>query len=141
MLSRTPWTPKPEVKRRQQKLSKEARNALVSHLAQRFRRAEPTQFRFEADARNSLRAGLCLSGWNWQLADVIAAEMTRRALAQVGAVRPMWVEGQPGFTTGIMLVVDRCLNCGEPLLSRVGTKFCSRSCAVRRRNITGGFEW
>jgi hypothetical protein len=99
---------------------------LVKVTATMMRSAEPTAFRMEAPTRHSLRAGLCLQGWPWIIADLQADSVVRHALRRIGARRPRWIEGQREYTDGAWRD-DLCWQCGEPLPSHA-KKFCSESC-------------
>lgn len=129
VLSRTPWAPKPKSKERRYKLTKARRRALIDAVAQLLRSGEPTVFRFMASTRYGLRVGFIIKhGWPWVVADVIAAGIVSAALDQIGAKFPRWIEGQNDFAQMGVMLVDHCWNCGKPLLSQLGGKYCSADC-------------
>ncbi|HEU5018357.1 MAG TPA: hypothetical protein VFT69_10355 [Pseudolabrys sp.] len=134
MLSTLPWTPKPEAAPRAFKLSKERRRALIEAVADVLRKGEPTRFAFESACRHGLRSALCLSGWPWGLADVLAAHVVGRALDQLGAKRPTWIQGQPEYTQFGVTAIERirCINCGARL-PEDHRKFCSKFCGANYR--------
>lgn len=94
------------------------------------RQAEPTPFAAEASCRHGLRAGLCLRGWRWPLADAVAADLVAGALRRIGARRPTWKEGQPEWTQDGALPIERerCVRCRKPLPDG-HWKFCGRVCS------------
>lgn len=111
-------------------------NALVKELARVIRLA------FEAGATGSLwglegplragiRSDLCLQGWTWNSADLMARDVLEDAFRAAGAlVRPTWNEGQPEWTieAGTLIERTRCANCHKPL-PEGRPKFCSDLCA------------
>ncbi len=113
---------------------------LVSRIRAIMVHGEPTVFAYEAPIRHGIRSGLILSGgWTWKAADAAAAEVVREVLNQLGAKRPTWQQGQPGWTEeGIArLQRDNCARCGKPipmerLLQSGGggwVKYCDSTCA------------
>ena len=112
-------------------------NALVKELARVIRLA------FEAGATGSLwglegplragiRSDLCLQGWTWETADLMARDVLEDAFRAAGAlVRPTWNEGQPEWTieAGTLIERTRCANCHKPL-PEGRPKFCSRLCST-----------
>jgi hypothetical protein len=74
----------------------------------------PTKLNYEGALRAGLRSGLCLEGWNWREADHEARELLAEAFTALGAVRPTWFEGQPGYTE-IRFERDRCARCRKPI--------------------------
>jgi hypothetical protein len=78
---------------------------------------------------HSLRANLCLLGFSWVLAHVLATDVVMRALDQIGARRPSWIEGQREFTSlGYTMRVDvNCWQCGDQL-PMFRKKYCSDEC-------------
>lgn len=133
MLSRSPWTPLPDVRPRQFRLSKDRRRALIETVANILRAGEPTLFRFEAMCRYSLRSALCLSGRSWPLSDAIAADLVSTALERIGAQRPPWLWGQREYvmdSTATRVGFTHCLNCGARL-EEGRFKFCGKACGGR----------
>jgi len=133
MLNRLPWTPatpKPKAKDRR-RMTKDRRRHLVDAIAAILKAGDPTPFSFEATCRHGLRARLCLEGWNWQDADITAADIVARALMQIGAKRPTWAEGQPEYVqlgAGAQIERTRCIRC-HGKLPEGHYKFCSHLCA------------
>lgn len=123
-------------KRRQRYADQVYRRKLIDQTAAILRQGEPTSFAFEGFMRHGLRSGLCLRGWSWPAADEMASDIVRSALAQIGAKRPTYQQGQPEWVQyGVVLVErERCVQCGAKL--PVGhRKFCSSRCA-RAHNDT-----
>lgn len=116
-------------KRAKRKADQVYRRKLIDQTAAILRRGEPTDFAFEGFMRHGLRSGLCLRGWSWSDADDTAADIVRSALAQIGAKRPTYQQGQPEWAQdGVILIErERCVRCGWQL-SEHQRKFCSRLC-------------
>lgn len=148
MLSRLPWTPKPETKRKRweaarkakrRKLPKDRRDYLAGLVAAIIRKGlekgEASKFWFEAKARHGIRARLCLQGWPWGEADEAAEDVVDLALRLVGAKRPSWQEGQPEYTQyGVSFIErTRCVRCGGKL-PQGHRKFCSQRCFTAHHN-------
>lgn len=116
-------------KRKKRKADQTYRRKLIDQTAAILRRGEPTDFAFEGFMRHGLRSGLCLRGWSWSDADDMAADIVRSALAQIGAKRPTYQQGQPEWAQdGVILVErERCIRCGWQL-PEGHSKFCSRLC-------------
>jgi predicted nucleic acid-binding Zn ribbon protein len=132
MLARTPVmvlriaAPKP-VKR----LQRYRFVAIRDLVAAIMREAEPTPFAVEGPCIIGLRSRLCLDGWRWQDADAVAAAIVRAALNLVGAKRPTWAQGQPGWTEdGVVPETrERCVRCAKPLPEE-NSKYCGPVCAM-----------
>lgn len=97
-------------------------------------------FQFEASCRHGLRQGFTLKGWTWREADTEASEIVLRALNQIGAKRPTWLQGQPEWadtapSTRTVWEFTNCARCGKPLpehnAHRFYARFCSRLCSTR----------
>lgn len=112
-------------------LKRSAFDRIVDTLAAYMREVQPTPFACEAPFRHGLRAGLCLTGWRWAAADLVAADIVRTALEAVKAKRPSWEEGQSEFVTygGALIERTRCVRCGKPLPEE-RRKYCSDLCAA-----------
>jgi hypothetical protein len=129
VLAKTPWSPvKPA--RTVRRLKKEKRSALVDKLALILRWREPTAFAGEGPCRHGVRASLCLQGWSWSTADMVASDVVTAALNRVGARRPNWYEGQPEWTQDGALPIERerCVRCRKPL-PEGHWRFCSKVCS------------
>ena len=76
-----------------------------------------------------MRANLCLNGWPWMLAHFVATDVVSRALKQIGARRPSWIEGQRAFTGyGYTMRIDvACWQCGD-VLPMFRKTFCCDDC-------------
>jgi len=113
----------------QRRLNKDRQKSIQGKIADMMREAEPTPFAFEGPCRAGIRASLCLQGWHWGMADVIAADIVLAALGMVGARRPTWMEGQPEYTQPGALPIERerCKRCNKPL-PEGHRKFCGREC-------------
>jgi hypothetical protein len=100
---------------------------------------EPTVFALEAACRHGLRRGLILTGCSWTAADKIAAWVVRRALHELNAVRPTWIQGQPEYLQDGVVVFERtrCLHCGWRL-PEGHFKFCSDRCNSAFRQAVFG---
>lgn len=83
----------------------------------------------EGPLRHAIRSDLCLQGWEWQEADVVAKEILAEAFRKVNAVRPSWNEGQLEWTieAGTLIERTRCAECHRPL-PEGHRKFCSSLC-------------
>lgn len=134
MLSRLPWTPKPEpkVKPKLRRINKDRRRHLVETVATFLKTGEASKFEFEAPCRHALRKAFILGGgWGWAEADILANEIVQAALRQIGAQRPSWAEGQPDWAqngSGAQIARTLCIRCGTRL-PEGHTKFCSDLCA------------
>jgi hypothetical protein len=137
MLSRLPWTPKPETKPRVFKLSKDRRRALIGSIAGILGDGRTSPFEFEGECRHGLRSGLCEIGWPWAVADITAGEIVARALGRLGVKRPTWMQGQPDWVDTApdsRTTWERtdCARCGKPLpegdVNRFYRRYCSRLC-------------
>lgn len=117
--------------KRSRKLTKEYRGRLIDGCARILRKGDPTPFAFEAFLRHGLRSGLCLRGWSWREADDTSSDLIQSALAQIGAKRPTWKQGQPEWTQEGVILINRvrCARCGWRL-PEDHRKFCDRRCAT-----------
>lgn len=111
-------------------LSKELRLRLTNHVAAVLRLGEPTVFAFESACRHGLRSQFCKAGWPWDIADETAARIVSAALAQIGAKRPTYEQGQPEYMQYGVVLFERthCINCGRKLTGEQ-KKYCSKRCA------------
>lgn len=141
MLQRLPWSPaKATTRAPRYKLTGAKRRALVAGVADVLRRGDPTVFALSATCRHSLRIVLVLHSWPWIIADLTSAGIVDRALRQVGAEVPRWIEGQPEYvaTPGYSPPERyQCMRCGRPVPE--GRRlYCSHRCknvhANERRN-------
>ncbi|RWR29455.1 hypothetical protein D2T31_10760 [Sinirhodobacter populi] len=99
----------------------------------------------EGPLRAGLRGDLCLQGWGWDAADLMARDVLDGAFRKAGAIaRPNWNEGQPEWTIERGTLIERtfCANCHKPLLDG-RPKFCDDPCRnayhmrlSRRRRMT-----
>jgi hypothetical protein len=132
VLSRLPWSPRPETKQRQKKLRRDQRDQLVNAMAEILQRGEESPFRYEAYCRHGLRSGLVLAGWSWALSDATAQAIVASALNRIGAKRPPWIEGQRGYAqSGTLILCANCHQCGKVLLTDLHLKYCSADCRDR----------
>lgn len=118
------------------KVSKEKRRVLIELMADVMRQAEPTVFAVESHCRHALRSHLCLQGWPWIIADLTSWGLVRAALHQIGARRPLWIEGQLGYCHSGYLRDDRCWRCGSPL-----PPWAKKSCSPECANVLNYFRW
>jgi hypothetical protein len=83
----------------------------------------------EGPMRHAIRADLCLQGWAWLDADLVAKEILAEAFRSVNAVRPTWNEGQLEWTIEAGTLIERstCARCHKPL-PEGHRKFCSEMC-------------
>ena len=97
--------------------------------------ATATLFGLEGPLRHSIRADLCLQGWRWEDADLMAREMLSDAFRAVNAQRPSWDEGQPEWIIHAGTLIERtlCVRCHKPL-PEGHFKFCSSLCARSHRD-------
>jgi hypothetical protein len=91
--------------------------------------ATASLFGLEGPLRHGIRSDLCLQGWPWKLADLMAREMLEDAFRTVNATRPSWNEGQLEWTIEAGTLIDRtrCVRCHGPL-PEGRPKFCSDLC-------------
>lgn len=117
------------------KLNKDKQKHIRERIADMMREAEPTPFVMEGPCRAGIRSSLCLKGWTWAQADLIAAQIVTAALNSIGARRPNWYEGQPEWTQPGALPIERerCIRCRTPLPAGQ-LKFCSKLCRDSDRN-------
>jgi hypothetical protein len=117
---------------RSHRFSRKETQRLVDTVVIILKKSEPTPFARSASSVYGLRQNLCLSGWPWLLAHLTAAAIVARALAQIGARFPSWIEGQPSYTKlGFYLRPDEfCWECGD-MLPKFKKRFCSPDCVKR----------
>jgi hypothetical protein len=129
VLSRTPWTPKPERKPRY-KLGRERQRALIANVVEMLRDGKPTVFQFSATYYHGIRSGLCLTGWPWIVADLTAAGVVDRALKRLGAKYPRWIEGQREYTAHEYPLYCANEECSNPIPRDAWktTLYCSQAC-------------
>lgn len=115
-------------------IPKEFRLRLINHIASVLKLGEPTVFAFESACRHGLRTQFCNTGWPWDIADETAARIVSAALAQIGARRPTWEQGQPEWAQyGVVLFErTRCVTCGNKLPEE-NKKYCSPHCGLVHR--------
>ncbi|WP_313349942.1 hypothetical protein [Paracoccus sp. (in: a-proteobacteria)] len=111
-------------------------DALAKRLAMVIRVAFETGatgslFGLEGPLRHSIRADLCLQGWGWSGADLMARDLLDDAFRRVNAQRPDWDEGQPEWTihAGTLIERTRCVRCHAPL-PEGHFKYCGSNCRV-----------
>jgi hypothetical protein len=136
VLQRLPWTPvKPPPPR--YRLSKNERSYLVGAIARVLQRGAPTLFQFEATCRHGVRVHLILAAhFPWLIADLTAAHIIDRALHKVGAKRPRFIQGQPGYTElpgSSPPEHHYCAHCGK-VMPEGRHMYCSRLCSQRANN-------
>lgn len=135
----------PAIRRKRERQERDARrgelgqgrySALVKELAGVIRLAfeagaTGSLFGLEGPLRHGIRADLCLQGWAWAKADLMAREMLDDAFRAARAVRPSWEEGQREWTVhaGTLIERTRCVRCHGPL-PEGHYKFCSNICAA-----------
>lgn len=121
-------------KRHKRKANQAYRRKLIDQTAAIMRCGEPTDFAFEGFMRHGLRSGLCLRGWSWPDADDMAADIVRSALAQIGAKRPTYQQGQPEWVQDGVITFERerCIRCGWPM-PEGNWKYCSERCSSAHR--------
>lgn len=107
---------------------KALKREVVAQTAATLRTWETTPFQFEAACRHGLRQSFCEKGHGWQPSDDAAADIVAEALANNGAKRPSYDEGQWEYTVS----PDFCVGCQGPL-DEVAIvrrqRFCSIECA------------
>ena len=87
----------------------------------------PSKFYYEGRFIAELRSSLCLTGWDWPMADQAARNVVAEAHRLARASRPTWAEGQHA-ATGLEVTRDSvCRQCGVGLRARQ-VHFCSRKC-------------
>ena len=89
----------------------------------------PSKLCYEGVFIAELRASLCLTGWDWPMADQAARNVVAEALRLARAVRPSWAEGQHA-ATGLLVKEAQCRQCGVGLRERQ-VSFCSSMCRSR----------
>lgn len=103
------------------------REQVVEVILTSLREYSLTKFEYEGACRAGLRAKLCLQGHPWRIAEHEAKTIVAEALRRLGAVRPVWEEGQPEF----LISKENCVRCGGPLdeddIER-RVRFCSQMC-------------
>lgn len=93
----------------------------------------------EGPLRAGVRADLCLQGWGWLTADLLARDLLDDALRVAGArLRPDWNEGQPEWTIegGTLIERTRCIRCHAPL-PEGHFKFCGKLCQSNHAHRLG----
>ncbi|MFC5737716.1 hypothetical protein [Sinirhodobacter huangdaonensis] len=121
---------------RRGRMGEQRYNALVVELARVIRLAfqagaTGSLWGLEGPLRAGIRSDLCLQGWGWSAADLMAREVLEDAFRKAGAmIRPTWNEGQPEWTieAGTLIERTRCARCGKEL-PETRHKFCSDLCA------------
>lgn len=88
-----------------------------------------SKFAYEGVFIAELRSSLCLTGWDWAMADQAARNVVAEALRLARAERPTWFEGQHA-ATGLLVKDSVCRNCGVGLHTRQ-VSFCSGACRHR----------
>ncbi|MDB6179559.1 hypothetical protein PAF17_18980 [Paracoccus sp. Z330] len=142
----------PAIRRKRQRQERDARrgelgpgrySALVKDLAGTIRLAfeagaTASLFGLEGPLRHGIRADLCLQGWPWTKADLMAREMLEDAFRVARAVRPSWEEGQQEWAihAGTLIERTRCVRCHGPL-PEGHYKFCSNNCAASHSRALG----
>lgn len=111
-------------------------DALVKELVAVSRLAFETggigsPFGLEGPLRQGIRSDLCLQGWRWADADLIALEMLDDTFREMRVARPDWDEGQLEWAihAGTLIERTRCVRCHAPL-PEGHFKFCSNICGA-----------
>lgn len=119
---------------RRGRMGEQRYNALVVELARVIRLAfqagaTGSLWGLEGPLRAGIRSDLCLQGWGWSAADLMARDVLEDAHRIAGAIRPTWNEGQPEWTieAGTLIERTRCANCGKEL-PEGHFKFCETRC-------------
>ncbi len=123
------------------RLEHHRRDAMIQATIEILDGWHASKFQFEGPCRHGLRAGLCLDGESWAVADKIAAEVISEALHVLGAARPSWQEGQQEWTQDGYAPQERwhCKHCGKPLTlhdepqSGNVRQFCDEFCRNHHR--------
>lgn len=89
----------------------------------------PSKFYYEGVFIAELRSNLCLTGWDWPMADQAARNVVADALRQARAARPTWADGQHA-AAGNVTKDTVCRQCGVGLRARQ-VNFCSGTCRSR----------
>ncbi|WP_444462565.1 hypothetical protein [Rhodobacter capsulatus] len=118
-------------------------NALAKELARVIRLAfqagaTGSLWGLEGPLRAGIRSDLCLQGWGWCAADLLAREVLEDAFRIAGAmIRPTWNEGQPEWTieAGTLIERTRCVRCHKPL-PEGHHKYCGDICGSAHRAYT-----
>lgn len=116
-----------------------SRSRLVNAMAAIMRKdvqtgEAATVFRHEGLFIHLLRGRLCLVGWPWIMADVVARQLVAEALDRIEAERPTWYEGQPEYVIqpGVLIARTRCVRCHKKL-PEGHHKFCGELCGNAHR--------
>lgn len=111
-------------------LDRKKKKAVVSAVMDLMADWRTSRFEHEGACVAGLRSAFCLRGARWFDADIEASSIVRTALANLGAARPTWEQGQREYCVSR----ENCSWCGgavsEELLGggrRVS--FCSTDCA------------
>jgi len=94
--------------------------------------APPKRAQLEASASAwTAPSGAVPSGMGWFDAEAAAVDVTLRALALMGAERPMWQQGQPEWMQVGVIAPWRepCAWCGKPIEDDRKAKYCSAICS------------
>ncbi|MEF2074347.1 hypothetical protein [Consotaella aegiceratis] len=114
-----------------------AREHVLDVVVDEMRDWRLTPFETEGEMTHSLRSNLCLVGHGYARSDQEARSIVGEALLHLGAERPTWEQGQPGYIDPR----ENCVQCGKPLDpigNGKGYRFCSEVCAkaaVERRDF------
>lgn len=119
-------------------LTKPQREGAVRRILPVLRSWTWSPFEYEATCRTAIRADLCLGGHGWKASDAEAAAIVEGGLAEMGAARPSWDEGQWTYA----ISPDCCAWCGRLMdddEGRSGARYCSAECAksaMERRDFS-----
>ncbi|MDU8946109.1 hypothetical protein [Ovoidimarina sediminis] len=88
-----------------------------------------TFLNLEGPLRAAVRSDLCLAGWNWPAADLMARDLMATVERRLRVKRPSWNEGQLEWTisAGTLIERTRCVSCGKKLVEDQ-KKYCSGLC-------------
>jgi hypothetical protein len=108
---------------------KVARRERVRRIADVLKQYDQSPFQYEAACTHGLRAALVLRGWPWQAAQDEARQLVQAALDMIGARRPSYEMGQPGYVHRHLSGFERtqCAWCNRPLPPN-HSLWCSSTC-------------
>lgn len=124
-------------KAKRERLHKEP---VVRQIAELLETGKPTRWRFVSEARHGVRAGLCLDGMAWHVADTRAEEIVTLARHRIGLSQfPSWIDahGEPPRER----VYYFCESCGGYIDGGASRPWCGDECRMAtfsRRYTQGG---
>lgn len=125
------------------KLDRRRESDLTDSVVAILKTGQPTYFAFEGACRAGVRSTLCLEGWPWMDADDAARGLVGKALNQIGAERPTYMQGQPDYAVEYGSGRSHCARpaCGKRIPqeridgSPVPVKYCSPLCKQLVHNL------